>query len=155
MSQDNKLSLSIHPTDLQEIQTAITVLQNKLVPYLKELTDEERQSLPKMKDRTLAFVTKATEHAEQNTNLIPAYLDLPEWKKDFEAVEVLRQLFNSVSQIQKGLDDTMMLAGSEAYVASLTFYQSTKTAARLNVPNAKEIYDDLKVRFEGQGRRKK
>jgi len=44
-----------------------------------------------------------------------------------------------------------MLAGSEAYVAALSFYNSVKQAAKLNVPEAKTIYEDLKKRFAGQG----
>ena len=40
-----------------------------------------------------------------------------------------------------------MMAGSEAYIASLSYYNSVKMAAKLNVPGAKPIYDDLKKRF--------
>jgi len=51
-----------------------------------------------------------------------------------------------------GLNDTIMLSGSEAYVAALAFYKSVKVAASMNVAGAQPIYEDLKKRFEGQGR---
>jgi hypothetical protein len=47
----------------------------------------------------------------------------------------------------------MTLSGSEAYVASLAFYNSVKQAARINVPGAKAIAEDLKLRFARQGKR--
>jgi len=46
------------------------------------------------------------------------------------------------------LPDTEMLSGSEAYVAALTYYNSVKQAAKMNVPSAKAIYEDLRKRFE-------
>jgi len=46
------------------------------------------------------------------------------------------------------LDDTITVAGSEAYIAALAFYKSVKVAATMNVPGAQEIYDDLSKRFE-------
>lgn len=45
-------------------------------------------------------------------------------------------------------NDTIMMAGSEAYIAALMYYNSIKRVAAENVPGAKAIYDDLKVRFE-------
>lgn len=45
------------------------------------------------------------------------------------------------------LDDTMMLAGSEAYVAALAFYNAVKGVGRANVPGAALIYEDLRGRF--------
>jgi hypothetical protein len=44
----------------------------------------------------------------------------------------------------------MMLAGSEAYIAALAYYNSVKQAAKMNVPGARAIYDDLSKRFPGR-----
>jgi hypothetical protein len=40
------------------------------------------------------------------------------------------------------------LAGSEAYVTALAYYNSVKLGAKLDVPNAKAVYSDLKIRFD-------
>jgi len=45
------------------------------------------------------------------------------------------------------LDDTMLLCGSEAYIAVLAFYTYLQGAAKVNVPGAKTIYEDLSTRF--------
>jgi hypothetical protein len=46
------------------------------------------------------------------------------------------------------LRDTQMLAGSDAYTAALAYYNSVKQAAKMNVPNAKTIQEELGKRFE-------
>jgi len=45
-----------------------------------------------------------------------------------------------------------MQAGSEAYTASLIFYNAVKGAAKAGVPGMKTIYDDLQSRFPGRGK---
>jgi hypothetical protein len=37
---------------------------------------------------------------------------------------------------------------------SLSYYHSIKQAAQMNIPGAKAIYEDLKVRFASNGNRK-
>jgi hypothetical protein len=50
--------------------------------------------------------------------------------------------------LNDGLDDTVMEAGGESYVNALSYYNSVKQVAKMNVPGAKSIHDDLKKRFE-------
>ena len=154
MNKENLVSLSISESELTEIRKAIETLQRNLLPYLLELTKDEKESLAKMGDKTVAFVTKATEHAEAQPKLVPAFIDVAELRKDLEAIEILRPLFNSLNQLSKGLDDTMTIAGSEAYSSALAFYQSVKVGAKLNVAGAQEIYNDLQVRFPSKTRKK-
>lgn len=154
MNQENRISLQIPAQDEADINNALNTLFQKLMPHLITISDSERQTLPKMKDKTLAFVTKATEHAEQNPSLVPLYLDVTEWQRDFNAVEKLRVMGNQVSQLLRAIEDSAMVAGSEAYVAALSFYKNTQLAAKLNIQGAKDITDDLKVRFNNQGQKR-
>jgi hypothetical protein len=48
------------------------------------------------------------------------------------------------------IDDTMLLSGSEAYIAVLAFYNYLKGAAKMGVPGAKTIFEDLSTRFPGR-----
>lgn len=153
MSKDNWVSLNISEKDLQEIKNAIQVLQNKLNPHLVGLTTEERKELPKMGDKSVVFVTKSAEYANQNASLVPQYVNMEELRKDIAAIEVLRQLQNPLEQLIARIDDTAMIAGSEAYKATLAFYNAIKGAAKAGVPNAQLIYDDLSQRFPGRGKK--
>jgi len=40
-----------------------------------------------------------------------------------------------------------MMAGSDAYVGALSYYNSVKYGAKVNAADAKVIYEDLKQRF--------
>jgi hypothetical protein len=59
----------------------------------------------------------------------------------------LRRMHITAKQLSDNIDDTVMVAGSEAYQASLIFYNAVKVAAAQNIPGAREVYDDLKARF--------
>jgi hypothetical protein len=59
----------------------------------------------------------------------------------------LRTVHISAKQLSDNIDDTEMIAGSEAYQAALAFYNSVKAAAAQDIPGAKEVYADLKTRF--------
>ena len=51
------------------------------------------------------------------------------------------------------VDDSRNLASSEAYCATLGCYQSAKSAAKLNVPGAATIADDLASNLPSRGPR--
>lgn len=154
MTKENLVSLTISKDELTEIRQAIAILEKILTPHLLELTKDEKEGLAKMGDKTVAFVTKATEHAEAKPALVPAFIDVAELRKDLQAIEVLRPLFNSLNQLSKSLEDTMTVAGSEAYTSALAFYQSVKVGAKMNVSGAQEIYNDLQARFPGRTKKK-
>jgi len=66
---------------------------------------------------------------------------------DYNYFSNLRPLVNQLEQLLQNAEDTMLLAGSETYIAALSFYNSVRDAAKRDVPGAKAVYDDLKVRF--------
>jgi len=78
---------------------------------------------------------------------VPSYLDVPEAKKDFALAHDLYGILQQINTLQRAVEDTMMVAGSEAYDAALIFYNSVKGASRVNVPGSEAIYNDLHQRF--------
>jgi len=148
MAKDNLVSIQIPAEDQDAIRAALTVLDEKLQPFLIALTKEEKKGLPKMRDKSIPFVEKAVEYAEGNPSLVPGFLDVNEMKTDFRAVTLLTEFFRLVEKLYQTLDDTILLSGSEAYKAALNFYKTVKQAAKSGIPGAQVIYDDLKQRFE-------
>jgi hypothetical protein len=116
-------------------------------PYLCPLSNEERSTILKMGDKSLAMVEKTSEMATQNPQFCPPYFSVTELNIDLEDAVNLRQVLNRIQQISREVDDTMMLAGHEAFVQSLTFYNALKQATRDNVPGAQPLFDELKKRF--------
>ncbi|MDZ7340862.1 MAG: hypothetical protein ONB27_05850 [candidate division KSB1 bacterium] len=145
---ENLVSIKIAPADLTKILEAITTIEQTLRPYLISLTPDQRRELPKMSDKTLPFVNKVLDYIAMKPQFAPAYLNVEELKIDLQAVANLTQIYRSIEPLYENLNDTITRAGSEAYVASLAFYNSVKQAAKMNVPDAKTIFNDLKVRFE-------
>lgn len=154
MPQENLVSLTIPADKLSAIQSNITALNSSIENYLLfNLTPQDRLELTKMGDKTIAFVQKALEYAETNPNLVPTYLDLPEAKIDFAFTQDLNNILKQISTLQRAIEDTMMIAGSEAYDAALVFYGSIKGASRANVPGSEAIYNDLHERFAMKSRK--
>ncbi|MDR1216469.1 MAG: hypothetical protein LBK25_07295 [Treponema sp.] len=152
--KDNKHVQVIPSTVLTQAQEKIDAAWALLAPYTLALTPSERQTLPKMGAKTLEFVEKSFDFARRNPDLVPPYLDVDAFGVDFSDAHGLWTILNSVQQFEEAIDDTEMIAGSEAYQAALVFYHSVKAAAAQDVPGAKAVYEELKTRFPRPGRPK-
>ncbi|MEQ9217815.1 MAG: hypothetical protein RLO17_07230 [Cyclobacteriaceae bacterium] len=150
---ENRIHLIIPNQDLKAIKEAIKVLEDKLGPHLKTLTTDDRRKVVKMGESGKPFVRKIVEYTKSDGQFLPAFVDREQLEVDMNAVDTLHSFNRPLSQLMGALNDSILLSGSEAMQAALAYYQSVKQAARLNVPDAKVIVDDLSSRFEGQGRK--
>jgi len=150
MPESNAVSIVIPQEVLTEVETAVATIKSKLEPYLVALTASERHDIPKMSDKTLPFVEKTLGYAESVPKFAPPYMNVAELKVDFTAVKDLTAILNPLIGVTSNLEDSKMVSGSEAYVAALSYYNSVKLAAKMDVPDAKPIYDDLKQRFNNK-----
>ena len=148
---NNLVSFQLTEQELTALREANSTINTILKPKLISVPDDRRQSMPKMGDKNVPFVSKSLEYADKNPQFVPAFLNVPELKTDFNAVTILSEFYNSLFPIVSLISDTMMESGSEAYSASLLFYESAKLGTKMNVPGAKEIADDLGKRFKNQG----
>ncbi|MCF8335403.1 MAG: hypothetical protein K9H65_02260 [Bacteroidales bacterium] len=149
MATSNLLSLNIPDQDLNEIEGAINTLESRLMPHLKNLSPEERRNILKLGDKSVAFVERARDWVKEYPQLKPPYGDLEELDKDLKAMKLVNRLLRSIEPIFNGLEDTLLLAGSEAYAEGLAYYSYFKAAAKAKVDNAEEAYHDLKRWFPG------
>lgn len=144
---ENVISLQLSEEEKTQVKGHIDGLISILGPKLHTLVPEEKRDLPKMGDKTVAFVEKALEYGEQYPNYMPGFIDVPEAKIDFETVRLLRNVHTPLSRLANEIDDSMTLAGSEAYSAALSIYKVLKNAAAMGQPGAKEAANELKNRF--------
>ncbi|SHN35115.1 hypothetical protein SAMN04488057_1253 [Cyclobacterium lianum] len=147
MSTNNSISIQIPEAELTSIREALNTLKTTLGPYLIALTPAQRQTVPKMSDGTIPFVEKAMEYAQADGQFLPPYVQLQEMEKDWMTVKNLMPVLRDLQQLESNLNDSVMMAGSEAYVGALSYYNSVKYGARINVADAKVIYEDLRQRF--------
>jgi hypothetical protein len=151
---EEKHVIPIPPEVLAQAQANIDSAIALLAPYLLPLTPGERHDMPKMGDKTLSFVEKALDYARRYPQLCPSYLDIKSFDVDMTDATGLRTVHISAKQLSDSIDDTVMVAGSEAYQAALIFYNAVKAAAAQDIPGAKEVYRDLKARFPSINRKK-
>lgn len=146
MSITNKVSIVIDADALAAIKEAEATIRANL-PKLITLSADDRTILPKMGGKTVWFVNKALGYAKQNPKIVPQYLDMGEFAKDVAAVNDLFEVLAPIQKLAEELDDTILLAGSEAYMAALAFYSALKGAIKAGEPGLKNIYDELSARF--------
>ncbi|BAX78543.1 hypothetical protein [Labilibaculum antarcticum] len=147
---ENKISFILTPEEQSQVNQALVTLKTVLEPKLISLLASDKKELPKMGDKTLAFVEKSLEYARIYPDFMPNFIDVPEAKLDLESVKALRQILTPLERITNEIDDTMTLAGSEAYSASLSVYKVLKNAASMGQPGAAEASAELKNRFPGK-----
>ncbi len=145
----SKVMSEINTEKYQAVVASVTQLQADLKDNLKSLSAKERRTLPKMGDGSVAFVEKANEYAKSYSNLVPAFLDIPEMTENLNLYSQLQAMAKLLNPLVAAINDTMLQTGSEAYIAALAFYRTVKNASKLKVQNAKVISDDLSKRFAG------
>ncbi len=146
----NLFSNPIPPAVLAQVLALLQQIANLLAPYLRPLSPEERQQLPKMADKTVAFVQKALDYATTTPAFKPQFVDLAEFQQDTAALQAMTPVGQLADSLALDLDSTMMLAGSDAYTAALAVYQYVKYLAANNHPGAQAAYDDMAKRFPGK-----
>jgi len=155
MSQENLISTELSAAVAADITEKLNAINTALASILLfNLTGQDRLELYKLGDKSLAFVEKALEYAFNNSTLVPSYLDLGEANKDLKLSKDLNNILKQVSTLQRAIEDTAMVAGSEAYDAALVFYASVKGASRVNVPGSQSVFEDLQKRYIAKSKKK-
>ena len=152
MSTQNQISIVIPQTVIDTVTRNLQDCRTALAPYLQGLTNEERISLFKMGDKTVATVQKTKSYIDTNPEFVPSYMDRVEFLKDETVVTQLNPIANLARQITSDVDDTVMLSGSEALQEAMLYYGQVKEAAAKGIPTAKPIYEDLRQRFSKRSR---
>ena len=73
----NRVSAEITQQQVDTVLGAINTIKENL-PFLINLTTQERAALPKMEDNRRPFVEKALEYAQSDEDMLPRYIDLEE-----------------------------------------------------------------------------
>jgi hypothetical protein len=141
---ENRVSATISEADQQAVLAAIETIRQKL-PFLIDLSPEQRRSLPKMGDKSRAFVGKALAVAQHNSNFLPRSFSVEEMERDVKLTESLQPILVSLTRLFEQLDDTFMEVGSEAYAAALVVYQYGRNSS--DGESLETLLDDMGQRF--------
>lgn len=126
---ENRIDATLGANVRQEVLTKIQEIRD-LLPFLQDLTVEERRELPKMGDKSRAFVEGALTLAEQDDSFLPRSFDVSEMRQDVDLTAGLAPIQTALAQLSELVEDTMTLAGSDAFLAGLIVYQSAQRNGR-------------------------
>jgi hypothetical protein len=147
---ENRISLRFTESEITRIKTAIDELVGLLAPKLIALSTDEKKRLSKISDDSIPFNEKVAQYVVSNPEFMPMFRTADDFLNDFSAFRELRGFIRLLEQVYGNLLDTSMLAGSEADEFARAYYGAVGQGAKMGVPNAQTIYDDLSVRYEAQ-----
>jgi hypothetical protein len=146
----NRINVVMTAAQITKVKNAILDIKTNM-PFLIGLNVDERIQLPKISVVNKAFTEDAINAVTNNAEILPSYLSPVSMQNDLTLFNQCDEIASLLRQVLERVDDTQMLAGSEAYVAALTAYKLFGAAADAGLAGSDAIYDQLKVRFAGQG----
>ncbi|MFP4344940.1 MAG: hypothetical protein ACLFU8_09625 [Anaerolineales bacterium] len=141
----NRVDATLSKADQQAILDAIRSIRERL-PFLTELTTGERQALPRMGEKSRAFVDKALELAREDPDLLPEDFDVEGMERDLELYDALQPLIFSVMQLQDLMFDTSIAVSGDVYSAALAVHEQAKEVGQAEALD--EIVAEMEDRFQ-------
>lgn len=142
----NKINATLSATDRDKILDLIQQIF-ALLPFLINLTPEERRELPRMGDKSRAFVQASLALAEQDDSFLPRSFDVAEMRKDEDLYNAMVMVFTALAILFEKFQDTMLLTGSDLYVAALDVYDAAKRKGGSETGGLDRLLDALGQRF--------
>jgi hypothetical protein len=148
MSNENRVAIIFTDEQKANIENAFKVLEETILPQMITLSVAERRALPKLKDKSTPLVQKTLDYTDSESRFVPSYMDPAAAKTDYAAFNLLNAYINRTLRFLGPMQDTALQCGAETLQAVLQYYNNVKLCAKENVSGAREVYEDLKVRFE-------
>ncbi|GAC1633683.1 MAG: hypothetical protein NVS9B10_29210 [Nevskia sp.] len=152
MLDDNRVSATMSSGDVDEILGHLAAIRGKL-PFLVTLGPQGVRELSKFGEKSVGFDEKCNVYMRSNPEFLPGYTDIAEIEKDRTLRLQMIRFFADMETLFGLVDETLRVVGSEIYRADLAYYNNVHEAARRGRPGAQSIYDDLRTRFPGAGRK--
>lgn len=143
---NNRIDTVMTSAQVTDVKNAIAAI-NSAVSFSVSLTTDERASLPKISVANKSFTEDAINALSNNASIFPAYLNVTQMQNDLKLYQQLDELATILRQTLERIEDTRILAGSEAYVAALSVYKLVGAAASAGVEGTDTIYEQLRERF--------
>ena len=136
---DNRIDTAF--TDAQQVAAskALDDLAAAL-PFLHDLSPEDRKTLYKLGDKSRTLVDQALIVAQQHTDALPRSFDVEQYERDVALYRALEPLYMRLMNLFERVEDTRMLVGAEAMEAARAVYYHTK-----GHPGAAELSEAAKA----------
>ncbi|MEP0981886.1 hypothetical protein [Leptolyngbya sp. FACHB-17] len=102
----------------------------KMMPYLRDISAEERKAMLGMADANRVFAGKVLEVIQQNADFLPRSFDVAKFDRDLSTYDRLNTVLMALTQLRDLVDATTIAIGSEAYEDALTAYRHAKASGQ-------------------------
>ncbi|MCP5050304.1 MAG: hypothetical protein GY940_24265 [bacterium] len=145
----NRINLIVTDELKAAIMQKLTELL-ELFGFLVDLGPDGRLRISKMGRKNVDFVTRGKKHMELNPEYLSGGETLEKFLNDFNGSGFLRLVEKILFSLMDKVQDTAMLAESEAYRTVRIYYKGAKAAAQGSDGDqeAKRIADDLAVHYK-------
>jgi hypothetical protein len=150
----NHVSAAISAEDQQKILGHLAEIR-KILNININLTASQKKAMPILSDGRRPFAEKSLTFATNDPRIVPPYANLDELKSDLALYDSIAPIEMEAASLAELISNIRVAAGSDAYVASLSIYNSAKGAAKLGLPGTKAIVDELSKLFDFQGKASK
>lgn len=138
------IDATITQQQVDNIVATVTSIRDEL-DFLIGLSPQKRREVAKMGRKAQTFVVRALDMAEQHHQVMPRNLNIEEARRDLALFEALNPILQAVTQLRELIEDTQMVAGSEAYAAARLAYNSAKVSGKnLGID---DVLEDLSQQF--------
>jgi hypothetical protein len=145
----NTISQALTALQKTDISTKINDIKLILV-WLFNLTPEDRKKIIKMGDKSVSYVRGVLAALKANPAVVPSTFDVTEFEKDMTLYDDLLAILMLLRPLFEGLEDTLVLVGSELIQQANAGYAILKEAAKTNSALTQTV-QDLGERYSKAG----
>jgi hypothetical protein len=143
---NNRVHETLTNEKLLYIKSLLAEVQNSM-PFLLGLSPAERMSLPKINVSNKAFTEDALNALRNNSAMFPSFMTVDMMERDVTLFAQLDEISTICRQLCEKVEDTRMVAGSEAFTTALGIYRIAEAASIAGMPGSKVVYQHLRDRF--------
>ena len=146
----NLVSLDISTDEIAAMDQAIATLE-ALTKHFITLSTDDKSSLVKMGDKSVAFCQQTALVLSQNKEALPAGFDYTEMEDDLAAYAALQGRVLRIREVLAKMDDTQTAIGSDIMVAASEGYALMKLFGKAE--GLSELQQAMRVRRPGRRRK--
>lgn len=147
MKNNDLIQVVFTEEELTENHTHLDALLTAATKNAPELSSEERTRYGKIGGSNKLIVDKAHLFMQQNASLVPAFVNMEEFERDFKAREEIEEMIQKLELITRRLSDTKILLDNDNYHDAMAFYRAIRYYAGEQEQMAIPIYEEMKQFF--------
>ncbi len=152
MALTGLISIDIPDEVVNQVKQKTMEIDALIKPYYKELSTNQTRNMIKLGKEMLPFTEDCITEINQDDEFLPKYADKQELGKDKTAFDKADAMQNPLTALAGNLENISKAAGSDVMAVCLAYYSAVQRAAKLGQPNARAIYERLRVHFKGRGK---